>query len=339
VFCLEEAVQCYGSEYITVSPDYHTLNSINPPKSAVSLVEIGDAQLGQRLDNFLVKHLGNVPRSRIYRIIRKGEVRVNKKRCKPEYKLQTGDLVRIPPLRLGPEKSTVLQPSTHLMTQLEQAIVYENAHILVIDKPAGLAVHAGSGISYGIIDAMRLLRTDTDIELVHRLDRDTSGCLLFAKHRQALLALQSMLRDKLIGKNYCAVVKGAWPEGLTEIGLGLKKYHLPNGERRMRVDSAGKPALSRIRLLQSDSHFSVIRVQLVTGRTHQIRVHCQAKGHEIAGDDKYGDAVFNRSMRKLGVKRLMLHAASLELPNSDYTSEIVINAALPPRFEQLMSTG
>jgi len=313
------------------------LNTINPQRSAVSIIEITDAQLGQRLDNFLFKQLGNVPRTRIYRIIRKGEVRVNKKRCKPEYKLQAGDQVRIPPLRLESESNDKLRPSSRLLAQLEQAIVYENEHILVIDKPAGLAVHSGSGIPYGIIDAMRLLRTDTDIELVHRLDRDTSGCLLFAKHRQALLALQSMLMDKSLSKNYCAVVKGDWPAELGEIRFALKKFHLPNGERRMRVDSDGKPALSRVQLLQSGKEFSVIRVELVTGRTHQIRVHCQAQGHEIAGDDKYGDAAFNRVMRKRGIKRLMLHAASLELPHSDYTPEIVINAALPPQFEKLMS--
>jgi 23S rRNA pseudouridine955/2504/2580 synthase len=340
VFCLDEAVQCYGFEYTIVSSDNDTLNSIkqqnNPQKSAVSLIEISDAQLGQRLDNFLIKQLGNVPRTRIYRIIRKGEVRVNKKRCKPEYKLQAGDQVRIPPLRLEPEHTDKLKPSMRMLSQLEQAIVYENAHVLVLDKPAGIAVHSGSGIPYGIIDAMRLLRSDAEIELVHRLDRDTSGCLMFAKHRQALLALQSMLLDKSLSKNYCAVVRGTWPAELTEIGLALKKYHLPNGERRMRVDSEGKPALSRIKLLQSGKQFSVIRVELVTGRTHQIRVHCQAQGHEIAGDDKYGDAAFNRMMRKRNVKRLMLHAASLELPHSDYTPEIVINAALPPRFEELI---
>lgn len=310
---------------------------VSPQKSAVSIIEISDAQLGQRLDNFLIKHLGNVPRTRIYRIIRKGEVRVNKKRCKPEYKLQAGDQVRIPPLRLESESNDKLRPSTRLLSQLEQAIVYESEHILVIDKPAGLAVHSGSGIPYGIIDAMRLLRTDTDIDLVHRLDRDTSGCLLFAKHRQALLALQSMLLDKSLSKKYCAVVKGSWPAELGEIRFALKKFHLPNGERRMRVDSDGKAALSRVQLLQSGKQFSVIRVELVTGRTHQIRVHCQAQGHEIAGDDKYGDAAFNRVMRKRGIKRLMLHAASLELPRSDYTPEIVINAALPPQFEKLMS--
>jgi 23S rRNA pseudouridine955/2504/2580 synthase len=303
------------------------------------MIEISTAQLGQRLDNFLFKRLGSVPRTRIYRIIRKGEVRVNSKRCKPEYKLQLGDQVRIPPLRIDTQEHGAPQPSARLLARLEQAILFENPHILILDKPAGLAVHSGSGVSYGIIDAMRLLRPDDDIELVHRLDRDTSGCLLLAKHRQALLALQSMLQDGSLHKHYCAVVKGNWPAQLVEVSLALKKFHLPNGERRVCVDAAGKPALSRVQLLQAGKHFSVIRVQLVTGRTHQIRVHCQSQGHEIAADDKYGDPDFNRAMRQRNIRRLMLHAASLELPHSDYTPEIVINAPLPEPFELLMTSA
>jgi len=300
------------------------------------MIEISAAQLGQRLDNFLFRKFGDVPRTRIYRIIRKGEVRVNKKRCKPEYKLQVGDQVRIPPLRVeaGPRQEP--QPSKKLLAQLEQAVLYENAHVVILDKPAGLAVHAGSGIAYGVIDAMRVLYPDSEIELVHRLDRDTSGCLLFARHRQALLAMQTCLRDRSLKKNYCAVVRGTWPQEVTEVRLPLKKYHLPNGERRVRVDADGQAALSRVKVLQAGKQYSLIGVELVTGRTHQIRVHCQAEGHEIAGDDKYGDAEFNREMRKRGVRRLMLHAASLELPQSDYTPEIVINAPLPEQFELLM---
>jgi 23S rRNA pseudouridine955/2504/2580 synthase len=311
------------------------LNSIKPQKTAVSLVEITAAQLGQRLDNFLLKQLGNLPRNRIYRIIRKGEVRVNKKRIKPDYKLQIGDLVRIPPVRLETELQDKSKPPKHLQERLEQTILYENDHILVIDKPAGLAVHAGSGVDYGVIDAMRLLRPADDIELVHRLDRDTSGCLLLARHRQALLAMQVVLQDRSMGKKYNAVVKGCWPRELTEIRYALEKIHLSNGERRMRVDSGGKQALSRVRLLRSGALFSLIQVELVTGRTHQIRVHCQAEGHEIAGDAKYADTEFNRAMRKRGIRRLMLHASSLELPQGKYTPEIVINAPLPAEFEQL----
>ncbi len=311
------------------------MNSYNPQKSAVSLVEISAAQLGQRLDNFLFKQLANVPRTRVYRIIRKGEVRVNKKRCKPEYKLKIGDQVRIPPLRIEQEPRQKSSPSQQLLAGLERNILFENEHILVADKPQGLAVHAGSGVDYGIIDAMRLLRPGEDIELVHRLDRDTSGCLLLSKHRQALLAMQAALQDKTLGKNYCAVVKGNWPREITEIRLALKKIHLPNGEGRVRVDINGKPAISRVRILQGGKLYSIIQVELVTGRTHQIRVHCQAQGHEIAGDDKYGDAEFNRAMRKHRIRRLMLHASSLELPGSKYTPELVVNAPSPAEFEQL----
>jgi 23S rRNA pseudouridine955/2504/2580 synthase len=314
------------------------LNTIKPQKSAVRLVEITAAQVDQRLDNFLLKQLSKMPRNRIYRIIRKGEVRVNKKRSKPDYKLQIGDQVRIPPVRLESDLEEKSKPPKHLLASLEQAIIFENNHILVINKPAGLAVHAGSGVDYGVIDAMRLLRPADDIELVHRLDRDTSGCLLLAMHRQALLAMQVILQDKSIGKKYNAAVKGSWPRDLTEISHALKKIHLSNGERRMRVDAAGKQALSRIKLLHGGELFSLIQVELVTGRTHQIRVHCQAEGHPIAGDDKYGDTEFNRAMRKLGTRRLMLHASSLELPPGKYTPEVVINAPLPTEFEQLFDS-
>ncbi|MDH3388508.1 MAG: RluA family pseudouridine synthase [Gammaproteobacteria bacterium] len=311
------------------------MNSNKPQKTTVCVVEISSAQLNQRLDNFLIRQLGDMPRTRIYRIIRKGEVRVNKKRCRPDYKLQIGDLVRIPPVRLEPERSVKSGPPGRLLKKLEQEVLFENEHILIIDKPAGLAVHSGSGVDYGVIDAARLLRPQCEIELVHRLDRDTSGCLMLAKHRQSLLAMQALLQDNLLVKNYRAMVQGNWPADLVEITHPLQKFHLANGERRVRVDAGGKPACSLIRLLQSGNLFSVIQVELVTGRTHQIRVHCQAEGHAIAGDDKYGDPEFNRAMRQRGIRRLMLHASSLELPRSSYTPELVINAPLPAEFEGL----
>ena len=300
------------------------------------MVEVTAAQLNQRLDNFLIARLGSVPRTRVYRIIRKGEVRVNRKRCKPDYKLQTGDLVRIPPLHLEQQRPQKSRPPEQLLERLRRATLFENEHLLIIDKPAGLAVHAGSGIDYGVIDAMRLLHPDSEIELAHRLDRDTSGCLLLAKNRPALLSMQQSIRDNRLGKNYFAVVKGRWPQDLHEIRQPLKKYHLPNGERRVRVDPAGKEAISRVGLLQAAKLYSVIQVELVTGRTHQIRVHCQAAGHEIAGDEKYGDDAFNRAMRERKIRRLMLHAASLELPSGEFSREQVINAPLPVEFEALI---
>ena len=301
------------------------------------MVEISAAQLNQRLDNFLIKQLDNVPRTRIYRIIRKGEVRVNKKRSKPDYKLQIGDQVRIPPVHMDQRKPRKARPPATLVSKIEQAVLYQNRDILIVNKPAGLAVHAGSGVDYGLIDVMRLLYPNTEIELVHRLDRDTSGCLLLAKNRQALLGMQALLQERQLNKNYTAVVQGYWPQEIAEISQPLKKFHLPNGERRVRVDPAGKPALSRIKLLRGGKFYSIIQVELVTGRTHQIRVHCQAQGHPIAGDDKYGDSDFNRNLRRRGIRRLMLHASSLELPLCVYTSEIVINAPLPAEFELLLA--
>lgn len=299
------------------------------------MVEISAAQLNQRLDNFLLRHLDNIPRTRVYRIIRKGEVRVNKKRSKPDYKLQIGDLVRIPPLRQDPQPPTEQRLPAAQLERLREAILFENEHVLVLAKPAGLAVHAGSGVAYGVIDIMRRLYPDEAIELVHRLDRDTSGCLLLARHRAALVALQQCLRDNSLGKSYRALVQGNWPGHKREIAHPLQRFHLPNGERRVRVDAAGKAALTRVECLQRGDEYSQLRLELVTGRTHQIRVHCQAEGHPIAGDDKYGDDEFNRAMRRRGIRRLMLHASSLELPPTDFTPELVINAPLPAEFDLL----
>ena len=303
------------------------------------MVDVTASQLNQRLDNFLIKHLADVPRTRIYRIIRKGEVRVNKKRCKPDYRLQPGDRIRIPPLEAAREKPARIAPPARLLEDLESRRLFENDNLVVIDKPAGVAVHGGSGVSYGVIDAMRLLYPDSDIELLHRLDRDTSGCLLLCKNREALLELQQSLRRNQIGKNYIAVVKNGWPESLREIDLPLARYHLPNGERRVRVDPGGQKALTRVTSVQSGKVFSIIRLELVTGRTHQIRVHCQAQQQPIAGDDKYGDSEFNRLMRKRGCRRLMLHASSLELPGGSYSPELVVNAPLPREFELLQGAG
>ena len=199
-----------------------------------------DAELGQRLDNFLLKILKNVPRTRIYRIIRKGEVRINKKRCKPEYKLKMGDQIRVPPIRndVDPDQPVVI--SDTWLKQIEASVLFENRNLVVIDKPSGLAVHSGSGVDYGVIDIMRKLRPESDVELVHRLDRDTSGCLMLAKNRQALLALQRCVMDDSLNKVYLAIVKGAWPESKVEIKHSLKKMTMSNGERRVFLMMAGR---------------------------------------------------------------------------------------------------
>ncbi len=323
-------------EYNIVCSGCQPLNPKTTQKSGVVVVEIDTAHSGQRLDNFLVRRLAGIPRTRVYRMIRRGEVRVNGGRRKPEYKLAAGDAIRIPPLRLEQNDGTTKKrPGPALRERLQRTLLFENRHLLIIDKPAGLAVHAGSGVDYGVIDILRAIRPDEEIELVHRLDRDTSGCLMLARNRAALLGLQQQLQQGGIGKNYRAVVQGCWPNETVEIDARLRRYHLPNGERRVRVDPDGKTALTRFEVVASGPEYSQLRVEILTGRTHQIRVHCQLVGHPVVGDDKYGDAEFNRAMRRRGIRRLMLHAASLELPATEFTPEQVINAPLPPEFERL----
>ena len=309
------------------------------PFSSVRLITIADAQAGQRLDNFLIKTLKNLPKSRLYRIIRKGEVRVNKKRVKPEYKLEAGDLLRLPPLHIEQQQSDSFQIPEKLSRLLESRILYEDDHILVLNKPEGLAVHSGSGLKYGVIDVLRPLRTEVDLELVHRLDRDTSGCLLLAKSRPALLEMQKMLQNNSMRKNYRALVKGHWNPGLVKIELPLLKQTMPNGERRVYVDERGQKSDTRINQIshytQQGLKYSLLEISLMTGRTHQIRVHCQSQQHEIAGDDKYGDRQFNRQIKSLGCGRLMLHASSLEIPASALTKELCIEAPEPSEFRKL----
>jgi 23S rRNA pseudouridine955/2504/2580 synthase len=312
------------------------LNTNTSKKTGVDFIEINQTQVGQRLDNLLFKKLRHVPKTWVYRIIRKGEVRVNKKRIKPDYKVKIGDLVRIPPLRLDQKQDAEVFIPPGLVVGIENSVLFENSHILVIDKPAGVAVHSGSGVSFGIIDIMRRIRPDTEIELVHRLDRDTSGCLLLAKHRQSLLAMQRCFQDNSVTKVYLAVVKGRWPEAKREISHTLSKKTMANGERRVYADSKGQNALTRILEVEVGDGYSVLTIRLMTGRTHQIRVHCQIEGHEIAGDKKYGDERFNKIMKGRGVKNLMLHATSLELPESKYCQAMVFNSKLPTMFKELI---
>ncbi len=304
--------------------------------SGVSFVEVDLTQVDQRLDNFLLKTLKTVPKTRVYRIIRKGEVRVNKKRCKPDYKLKMGDIVRVPPVRIDQTHDAQNYIAPALIENIEKTILFENKHLVIINKPSGLAVHSGPGLNFGVIDIMRRLRPDTEIELAHRLDRDTSGCLLLAKHRQSLLAMQRCFLDNSLNKTYLAVAKGCWPQNKKEVTASLKKVTLANGERRVLVDPAGQSALTKIIDCQQKEQYSVLTIQLMTGRTHQIRVHCQSQGHELIGDTKYGDVDFNKTMKKKGFKRLMLHASRLELPRTEFSEEIVINADTPDIFNQLI---
>ncbi len=317
------------------------MNKKTSAGSAVQFVDIEESQAGQRLDNFLLKTLKGLPRSRLYRIIRKGEVRVNKKRVKPEYKLCPGDILRIPPVNLKTDKTTPLVLSDDLKQKMETALLFENNNLLILNKPSGLAVHAGSGLRFGIIDIMRSIRPDETIELVHRLDRDTSGCLILSKNRATLLNLQGLMQANEIQKKYVAIVKGYWERSLDRINLPLKPQIMSNGEKRVYVDENGQSAQTRIDDIQlyrlGAIKMSMIKLRLLTGRTHQIRVHCQSQGHEIAGDNKYGDKSFNQSIKKMGVKRLLLHANELEIPRSAHNKALKISAPLPKAFSDLIT--
>lgn len=293
---------------------------INPShaNSGVQLLEIGPEAAGQRIDNFLRTQLKGVPKTLIYRILRKGEVRVNKGRIKPEYKLQAGDLVRVPPLRLA-ERDEPAPLAQGLLERLEAAIVHEDKALILLNKPAGIAVHGGSGLSHGVIEALRQLRQlrpeAKDLELVHRLDRDTSGLLMIAKKRSMLRHLHEALRGDGVDKRYLALVRGFWPAARKQVSAPLQKNTLRSGERMVEVDEEGREALTLFRVLRRFGDFAtLVEAKPVTGRTHQIRVHARHAGHPIAGDAKYGDEEFTREIRALGGKRLFLHAYSLVVP-------------------------
>lgn len=308
--------------------------------SQASFVDIDDERAGQRIDNFLITQLKGVPKSHVYRILRKGEVRVNKGRIKPDYRLQAGDSVRIPPMRLG-ESSEPAKPQTSVLKRIEQTILYEDKNLLVINKPSGLAVHGGSGLSYGVIEALRALRPDAHyLELVHRLDRDTSGCLLIAKKRSALRYLHSLLRGENAGncieKHYLALVGGRWQGGRRVIDVALRKNTLRSGERMVSVDESGKSAVSVFTPVEIYTGTSLMDVELKTGRTHQIRVHAAHIGHPIAMDEKYGDASFNAEMKAKGLRRLFLHARSVAFKAQDSDDLITVTAPLEDELENLL---
>lgn len=290
----------------------------NSPTSGVQLLEVAPELAGQRIDNFLLARLKGVPKTLIYRILRKGEVRVNKGRIKPEYKLQAGDVVRVPPLRLA-ERDEPAPLAQSLLERLEAAIVFEDKALIVLNKPAGIAVHGGSGLNYGVIEAFRQLRPDAkEIELVHRLDRDTSGLLMIAKKRSMLRHLHEALRGDGVDKRYMALVRGSWPTAKKKISAPLLKNNLRSGERMVEVNPEGKEALTVFRVLRRFGEFAtLVEACPITGRTHQIRVHAKHAGHSIAGDSKYGDDEFTREVRDLGGKRLFLHAYALKVTLPD----------------------
>ena len=287
------------------------------PRTAVRQVEIGAGESGQRIDNFLTKHLKGVPKSHIYRILRDGQVRVNGGRIKPAYRLQGGDTVRIPPVRT-PEEGVPIRPPDGVLKRLRDAILYEDEALLILDKPSGLAVHAGSNLPFGVIEALRIMRPGAEfLELAHRLDRDTSGCLILAKQRPALLHLHKLLKSGDIEKRYLLLAAGKWQGGAREVREALEKNAVRGGERMVQVSETGRQAVTRFRPVARYRDATLLEALLDTGRTHQIRVHATHIGHPLAGDDKYGDAEFNRLMAGRGLKRLFLHAqaVSFVMPN------------------------
>jgi 23S rRNA pseudouridine955/2504/2580 synthase len=313
-------------------------NTTPPQKPQVRFITIDSEDAGQRVDNFLVKTLKGVPKSHIYRLLRKGEIRANKKRIKPEYKLQDEDILRIAPIRVS-EKTDTVSTQLNVVAKLEKQILFEDERLIVINKPSGMAVHGGSGLSFGLIEAMRALRPDARmLELVHRLDRDTSGCLVIAKKRSALRNLHEQLRNKTVQKFYHALVKGKWSSKITKVTESLKKNDLKSGERVVVVDNInGKESETRFKVLQQYENATLIRAFPVTGRTHQIRVHCQIKGHSIACDAKYGNEAFDEEMKKIGLKRLFLHAASIEFTHPLSNERIKIEAPLDDSLQKALN--
>ncbi len=302
--------------------------------SAVRHVEIDDTRAGQRLDNFLLATLKGVPKSRIYRLVRKGEVRVNRGRTQPDYRLQVGDLVRIPPVRQAQAPETA---PAERFGWLEERVLFEDQYLLALDKPAGLAVHAGSGIAFGLIEALRALRPHAPmLELVHRLDRDTSGCLLIAKSRQALTGLHTALRGGHVAKQYLALVQGLM-RGSRTVTAALEKRER-GGERMVEAGDEGREAATRIhpRTRYPDVGATLVEVDLLTGRTHQARVHAAHIGHPIAGDDKYGDREFNRELKHAGLKRLFLHAWRIKFRHPVTSRNLSLEAELPADLSSVL---
>ncbi|EJL78154.1 pseudouridine synthase, RluA family [Variovorax sp. CF313] len=320
------------------------------PHSAIKFLTVDAESAGQRLDNFLFRHLKGVPKTHVYRIIRSGEVRINKGRAQAETRIEVGDVLRLPPIRISPRAEEGAAPPAPAR---EFPVLLEDDAVLAIDKPAGVAVHGGSGVSFGVIEQLRTARPAAKfLELVHRLDRETSGILLVAKKRSALVALQDQFRERETGKTYLALVEGAWPANKKVLDAPLAKYLLPDGsgagagERRVRVVAKDHPdamravtlvrVLARLSLPGDATPLSLLAVTIKTGRTHQIRVHLASAGHPIAGDDKYGESERQRALQKLGLKRMFLHAWRLQFNHPASGDRVALQAGLPPELHALM---
>jgi 23S rRNA pseudouridine955/2504/2580 synthase len=297
---------------------------------------VDEESAGQRLDNFLIRQLKGVPKTHVYRIIRSGEVRVNKGRAAADTRVETGDVVRLPPVRVSEAAARKLDKPAPAR---DFPILFEDEHFVAIDKPAGVAVHGGSGVSFGVIEQLRQARPQAKLlELVHRLDRETSGILLIAKKRSALVKLQDQFRERETGKTYLALVAGAWPANKKVIDVPLHKYLQADGERRVKVvskdDPDGMRAITLVKVARKFDGFTLLEVTIKTGRTHQIRVHLASSGHPIAGDDKYGDFELNKALHKQGLKRMFLHAWRLQFDHPASGERIELAAALPPELHK-----
>ncbi len=305
----------------------------------VKFITIEPDYTGQRIDNFLITYLKGVPKSRIYRILRKGEVRINKGRVKPSYRLKAGDQLRIPPVVVSDRIEKSLTPGKRLQNEIEKNILYEDKYLIVINKPSGLAVHGGSGISVGAIEIIRTLRPkDKNLELAHRLDKHTSGCLIVTKKRSILRQIHEHFRNNHMEKRYMALVKGRWEGGKKLVSLPLLKNVQKSGERIVCVHPDGKMAKSIFKPLKVTDKASLMEITLITGRTHQIRVHATAIGHPIAGDVKYGDTEFNKFMRTLNLKRLFLHAHGLKFELSVFDHHIQLEAPIDDNLQKVLES-
>lgn len=307
----------------------------NLRKDSVTYIEVDGHSHAQRIDNFLFKTLKGVPKSHVYRILRSGEVRVNSKRVDASYKVASGDSLRIPPIQVAGPKSALSEQRT--LPKFSPEILFEDNNVLAINKPAGLAVHGGSGVNFGVIEQLRARSAkNAFLELVHRIDRDTSGVLLLAKKRAALTALHAAMRENHIIKRYLTLVKGEWKNAKQNVKFSLHKYVTAEGERRVSVMQEGQAAHTIFTLERASPHYSLLQAELKTGRTHQIRVHLAHLGFPIAGDDKYGDFAWNKQLQKLGLKRMFLHAQRLMVAHPVTGETLDLRAPLPPELRQFL---